>query len=247
MRPLPSCARLVEDNYQLELADNLAAALVTKADTMLGRWGLGDTAIGAYDEAIAIRRRLIQQNGRNDLIDRLATALVNKGLALGRLGRSAEAVKAYDEAISDLRYLVEHEDRRELADSLATALMNKAIALEDLGGLEEACGCHAQGIKLLERQVSAGMAHLVSHLVHGLRNRFHLLLRVGQWTAAAADLRRALELAIPCFQSGIPPTQLVKNVTILIRTLDELSLGEFQHLDAGALWRKSKTYGPTCN
>jgi hypothetical protein len=66
--------------------------------------------------------------GRDELANDLASALMNRGVALRGLGRLAEAVGAYDEAIRILRAQVE-AGRGELANDLAMALMNKALLL----------------------------------------------------------------------------------------------------------------------
>jgi tetratricopeptide (TPR) repeat protein len=55
-------------------------------------------AIDCYEEAIGIRRRLVEE-GRVELENDLAMALMNKGIALRKLGRHSEALQCYDEGI----------------------------------------------------------------------------------------------------------------------------------------------------
>jgi tetratricopeptide (TPR) repeat protein len=95
--------------------------------------GLHREAIDCYDEAIKIRRRLVEVEGRVELANDLASALVNKGNALSDLGLHREAIDCYDEAIGIYRRLVEVEGRVELANDLASVLMNKGVALSEFG------------------------------------------------------------------------------------------------------------------
>jgi tetratricopeptide (TPR) repeat protein len=75
----------------------------------------------------------LKVEGRVELANDLANALMNKGVALWNLGRLSEAIDCYDEAIGIYRRLVEVEGRVELANDLASALMNKGVALSEFG------------------------------------------------------------------------------------------------------------------
>jgi tetratricopeptide (TPR) repeat protein len=61
-------------------------ALMNKGNA-LRNLGRHKEAIDCYDEAIGIRRRLVEVEGRVELENDLASALVNKGNALWDLGR----------------------------------------------------------------------------------------------------------------------------------------------------------------
>src|SRR5207237_1048992 len=105
---------------------------------VLSQLGQLREAVGEDDRVIAIYTRLVEQEGRTELANDLAAALMNKAIALTNLGQLREAVGEYDRAIAIRTRLVEQEGRAELANDLAAALMNKAVALKGLGQLREA-------------------------------------------------------------------------------------------------------------
>ncbi len=104
----------------------------------LGCLGRLEEAVSAYDEAIAIRRALVDAEGRVELRNDLALAIMNRAILLQSLGRLEEAVSAYDEAIAIYRSLVDTEGRVELRNDLARALYNVAVSREHMGLLSAA-------------------------------------------------------------------------------------------------------------
>jgi tetratricopeptide (TPR) repeat protein len=98
------------------------------------------------------------------LANNLATAVMNKGVALSDLGRVEAAVAAYDEANGIYRRLVEVEGRGELATHLAMALFNLALARERSGELPTALAAAREAREIWERLVSEGWRHLVGAL-----------------------------------------------------------------------------------
>src|SRR5262249_39049535 len=62
----------------------------------LGRFA---EAVAAYDEAVDLYRRLVEQQGRAELANDLAGTLVNKALALEQQEHWPDALACYDEAI----------------------------------------------------------------------------------------------------------------------------------------------------
>jgi tetratricopeptide (TPR) repeat protein len=150
-------------------------------------------AIDCYDEAIRIRRRLVEVEGRVELANYLAKALMNKGNALSALGHHNEAIDCYNEAIEIYRRLVEIEGRVELANYLAMALMNKGAALRDLGRHREAIDCYEEAIGIFKRLVEVeGRVELGNDLAGALMNKGNAL----------SDLGRHSE-ALQCYDEGI--------------------------------------------
>jgi tetratricopeptide (TPR) repeat protein len=110
-------------------------------------------ALTLYDRAIALYRRLVDQEGRRDLAEYLAWAYANRALALRQLGDLPGAAALCDRAIALYRRLVDQEGRRDLANSLAGACINKAVALEELGDPGGALALFDQAINILQRLV----------------------------------------------------------------------------------------------
>ncbi|MBL8290357.1 MAG: hypothetical protein JNN08_00900 [Bryobacterales bacterium] len=125
-----------------------------------GRMRPADTL---YALAVRVFRRLVEEDGRGELANDLAIAIMNHGVALASLGWLEAAVAAYDEAIRIRRRLVEEEGRGELANDLARALYNLALARKDQGH-PHALAAAREAREIWERLVAAGWAHLASAL-----------------------------------------------------------------------------------
>ena len=130
------------DDFQVERVEpdilvNRGNALFTEGD-LTG-------AIAAYDAAIAIMsglRELLEssEDWSPELSNDLATAHMNRGIALAEQGRAAEALLACTAAISirtDLQELLQPRGQwsSELRNDLAAAYMNLGNALADHGDL----------------------------------------------------------------------------------------------------------------
>jgi tetratricopeptide (TPR) repeat protein len=194
---------------------------------------LGEAA-AAYDEAIAALRRLVQGEGRTELANVLAAALLNKGMALDDLGRLGEAAAAYDEAIAALRRLVQDEGRTELADDLAKALMNKANALRasEPGQPSDVQLLYDEAISLWQNLIVAGATHLVSVLVKAFGIRFGFLLEQTDWQAAAADLEQAFGVAFSSHPGGDFPFPLQLELGSWIVTVRDLPADQREQVEA---------------
>jgi tetratricopeptide (TPR) repeat protein len=161
--------------------------------TALRDLGRLEEAIDYYDEAIGIYRRLVEVEGRVELANDLAMALIGKGVALENLGHHSEAIDCYDEAIEIYRRLVEVEGRVELENYLAMALMNKGVALWALGRHSEAIDCYDEAIGIYRRLVEVeGRVELANYLASALVNK----------GTALSDLGRLNE-ALQCYDEGI--------------------------------------------
>jgi len=125
------------------------------------------------------------KEGRKELENYLAGALVNKGNALSDLGRLDEAIDCYDEAIGICQRLVEIEGRKELENYLASALVNKGVALSDLGRLDEAIVCYDEAIGIYQRLVEIeGQKELENYLAMALMNKGKALEKLGHFGKA---------------------------------------------------------------
>ncbi|MDW8027854.1 MAG: tetratricopeptide repeat protein [Armatimonadota bacterium] len=170
--------------------------------------------------------------GRVELANDLAGAIMNKGVALQSLGRISEAIGCYEEAIAIRRRLVEEEGRVELANDLAKAIMNKGLALKQLGEWQKALECYNEGIGWWERLVEAGMTHLVPDLIKGFTIRFDLHRWLGNWGEAAEDVKRVLIYVAPFLETPSPPELLMREFSFFLQTLRSLSDDEKAQLYA---------------
>jgi tetratricopeptide (TPR) repeat protein len=149
--------------------------------------------LACTERAERLARHLVEVEGRVELENDLAGALVNKGNALRYLGRLEEAIDYYDEAIEIFKRLVEVEGRVELENDLAGALMNKGVALSLLGRLKEAIDCYDEAIGIYRRLVEVeGRVELADYLATALMSKGNAL----------SDLGR-LEEAIDCHDEAI--------------------------------------------
>jgi tetratricopeptide (TPR) repeat protein len=136
---------------------------------------------------------LVEIEGRMELANDLARALMNKGNALWPLGRHREAIDCYDEAIEIFKRLIEVEGRMELANYLAMALINKGETLRQMGCLDKALECLEEAIGIYRRLVEVeGRAELADYLAMALINKGVALRDLGH-----------LNEALQCYDEGI--------------------------------------------
>jgi hypothetical protein len=117
----------------IELTPAPADAAVSKG---IARSLSGDLrgAVAAFDEAIAVYRRLLERNWRAERARDLAVAVMNKGYALADLCDRPGAVAAFEEVVTLSRRLIElgHPDQ---AQYLTEAEKNKQCALSERDGV----------------------------------------------------------------------------------------------------------------
>ena len=147
------------------------------------------------------------EEGRGELANDLAMALMNKGNALQSQGRLGETIASYDAAIAIRQRLVDEEGRQELAGGLAMALANKAFALAAQQQSQEALTCFDAAIRWWDYSVQAGMTHLLPDMLRAIRYCTRLLLAHHQWAAAAANVARALTHTLPVLQASTLPAE----------------------------------------
>jgi len=151
--------------------------------------------LACTERAERLARRLVEEEGRKELENYLAGALVNKGNALFSLGRHSEAIGCYDEAIKVYRRLVEVEGRKELENDLAGALVNKGNALFSLGRHSEAIGCYDEAIKVYRRLVEVeGRKELENDLAGALVNKGNALFSLGRHSEAIGCYDEAIKV-----------------------------------------------------
>jgi len=158
---------------------------------------LGDyhEAVGLYDRAIAIRRRLIECEGRRELAGNLANCYMNKANALSLLGDNRGALTFYDRAIEIRQELVDRAGRQDLTFELAMCYMNKANALSTLGDKRAASGLYDKAIAIGDRLVHQQQRpDLANDLATCCMNKAYLLSSLGDARDSTAFYDRAIEL-----------------------------------------------------
>jgi tetratricopeptide (TPR) repeat protein len=108
---------------------------VLRMPVMRGRANALD--LGSSEEAIAVYDNLLTRFGsatEAPVLEQVARALVNKGIALDALGRSSEAIAVYD----DLLVRFGSATEAPILEQVARALVNKGTALDALGRSSEA-------------------------------------------------------------------------------------------------------------
>jgi tetratricopeptide (TPR) repeat protein len=137
--------------------------------------------LACTERAERLAKHLVEVEGRLELENDLASALMNKGIALRELGRHREAIDCYNEAIKMRRHLVEVEGRVELENYLADALVNQGVALWALGRLREAIDCYNEAIRIYRRLVEVeGRVELKNYLAGALMNKSNALRDLGR-------------------------------------------------------------------
>jgi tetratricopeptide (TPR) repeat protein len=152
-----------------------ATALVQFTEELAGaqRWHIAAVILATCVSAL---RRPVEQEGRAELANGLATALNNHGSALQALGRLAEAEACQRENVAICRRLVEQEGRAELANGLAIALAHLGRVLRDQRRLAEAAGNLGESIVILERAIeNRGPAWLTERLEAARRDHEQIL------------------------------------------------------------------------
>jgi len=146
-------------------------------------------SLQAHDNCIAIRRQLMEQDGRLDLANELAAAFMNKAITARRVGDLKSAIALYDQCIAIRRRLVDQESRSDLEDSLAMALLNKAVVFADMGDLKGAVVLYDQCITIRRRLFEKdGRDDLTDGLAIALMNKANAIQKMGDPKGAVALL-----------------------------------------------------------
>ena len=135
-----------------------------------------------YVEAIKLCDQLVDQWGANDeprLIERVASAFLNKGSALNQQGQWEASIAVYDDLVS--HYGARNEAG--IAERVAMALLNKGWALSQQGQWEGAIAVYDDLVSRYGARSEAGIAEQVSS---GLLNKGYELSEQSQWEDAIA-------------------------------------------------------------
>jgi tetratricopeptide (TPR) repeat protein len=177
-----------------ELESFWAAVLNIKGNA-LANLGKLNKAIGEYDKAIAIRRRLIEEENHDELTNDLAATFSNKGNALVSLGELSEAIDEYDRAIAIYRRLINEENRADLENDLAMTFMNNGIALRRLERLTEAIDEYDRAIAIYRRLINEeNRADLENDLAKVFINKGNAFYDLGKLNQAIDEYEKAIAI-----------------------------------------------------
>jgi eukaryotic-like serine/threonine-protein kinase len=192
---------------QQKLADDnptVPRFLFSLADTrynlgeLLASAGKSQEAEGQYRAALAIRQKLSDDNpGVTDFRSRLAYNHDSLGVLLSETGKAAQAEAEFREALAIRRKLA--DDNPAITDhrnDLAADLICMADLLRSLGRLAEARQDYDEAVTIRERLIKdhPTVTMFRNPLAPSLRRRGLVKRDLGDPIAAAADVRRALEL-----------------------------------------------------
>ena len=157
-------------------------------------------ALGAYHEAISIRRTLVKNNPvKRNLY--LAETLINMGVTLRNLGKYDDAIVAYKEAL-DICTTMSAQDPPQYNEQMAKALLNYGNTLDVSNQVSEAAVVNKQAVSLYRNLAQTGN-EFTGLLCIALHNYGHSCYLLGQHAEAVLVyqesilLRRALAATNP--------------------------------------------------
>jgi tetratricopeptide (TPR) repeat protein len=201
-------------NPMWQRRSNLGAAL-----SELRRY---EAAVEAYQQALAIRRRLAQQQPQVYEPD-VAMTLNNLGNALRDLRRYEAAVEAYEEALGIYRQLAQQQPQVYEPD-MATTLNNLGAALSDLRRYEAAVEAYEEALGIY-RQLAQQQPQVYEPDMAGtLNNLGNALYRLRRYEAAVVAYQEALEI----YNRHDVPHEKVRTLA----NLGRLYIGERRYEDA---------------
>jgi tetratricopeptide (TPR) repeat protein len=186
---------LVQTQQRRELLPGLIRTLLHEAQ--LGRrQGEFTFAVQKCTQVIRLYERQNNRRARRDLRGDLATAYLEKALALRSLGDAANAMALFERALILWRMLVD-EGQEELANDLAQACLSKASLLSSQGHTEQALELCEEAIQIRQRLVQRGqrdregdLARAYIHKANVLRARNEIGPAVVLYDQAARVLER---------------------------------------------------------
>lgn len=138
-------------HFHLDRTDDDAtrAGIYSHLGIRLGDAGRFDEAVSVHQEAVSLRRRLVEEDAAAHQ-QALASALNNLGVALARAGRRAEALPVAEEAVT-LRRGSAVDDAKEHDLGLATALTNLSSKKAEMGRWAEALVAAEEAVAIHRR------------------------------------------------------------------------------------------------
>ncbi|MEV4049636.1 tetratricopeptide repeat protein [Amycolatopsis sp. NPDC049688] len=173
--------------------DNNREALATWSNNLAVRLGdAGDHAgaLAAIDEAVAVWRRLAEDNPAAFLPD-LAGSLNNQAAMRNAVGDRPGALAAIDEAVTQYRQLAENNPAVFLSD-LAGSLNNLAAMRSDVGDRPGALAAIDEAVTLRRRLAEDNPAAFLSDLAGSLNNQAATRRDVGDRPGALAAIDEAV-------------------------------------------------------
>ncbi len=152
-------------------------------------------ALNSYDEAIKIRRWLVEVEGRRVFLSDLAGTYNNKALVLDSLGDLGSAVVFHDQAIRVYEQLVKVEKKWEFANDLARSYVNKANVLYSLGEFQLSIALADKAIDIREQLVKHEEKwDLANELAVTYQSKANALYSLGEFQSSIALLDQAIQI-----------------------------------------------------
>jgi tetratricopeptide (TPR) repeat protein len=168
------------------------ARLANNLGGRLSELGQREPALAATQEAVAIRRRLVEERP-DAFLPELAGSLNNLGNGLSELGQREPALEATQEAVELYRRLAEKRPDAFLPD-LASSLNNLGIRLSELGQREPALEATQEAVELYRRLAEKRPDAFLPDLASSLNNLGAMLSELGQREPALEATQEAVEL-----------------------------------------------------
>ena len=186
---------LVEEHGLYTLSDELASAWF-RAGQGYEDAGRVETAVEAYGKARELLERVVVQDGRSELVDRLATYYGHESTLVRDLGTPEDAVALAKRAVEMWTRLRSVERESSWAAELAIARVTLASSLETAGDFESAMAQADAAINELRPIVESGGAATARRgLVQACVERGILSRRAGDLGSALKSYGEALDLA----------------------------------------------------
>ncbi len=205
-----------------EAAHPLLSAWLSDLGNRLSHVGSREEALAASQEAVDIRRRLVQTRPDAFLPD-LAMSLNNLGGDLSNLGCREEALAASQEAVDIRRRLAQTRPDAFLPD-LAMSLNNLGVMLLNLGRREESLAASQETVDIYRRLAQTWPDAFLPDLAASLNNLGMMLSNLGRREEAlarsqeAADIHRRLAQTRPdAFLPGL--ARSLNNLSIRLSNL----------------------------